>query len=193
MSTKLESVLDAIRPPRTYEPMRRRAYDALNHLAASHVSGGGYEAFINHLVSVVGALDCALLGIREPQLKPDWFGTGHVAGVLRRVFGPSGLKLAYELSRTGKENGFYGVSKRIALHMADEYAENGIKGLITNYWNGLSVEEKLAAPDEYLANWSHMIPEELTEGSAGRIRSDFPKMLIEHAKALRKLAHSVGG
>ena len=50
------------------------------------------------------------------------------------------------------------------------------------YWNGLSLPEKLAAPDEYLREFAHLLPEELVDGSAARVRADFPKVLEEHVR-----------
>ena len=40
--------------------------------------------------------------------------------------------------------------------------------------------------DEYLKKYGHLLPSELTEGSAARVRANFPKVLAQHPKILQK-------
>lgn len=56
-----------------------------------------------------------------------------------------------------------------------------------NYWNRLSVQEQLAAPLEYLPKYRDLLPWELTEGSAARIRGGFVKVLEQHPHLIRDL------
>jgi len=51
----------------------------------------------------------------------------------------------------------------------------------------LSVEEQLAASTEYLQKYGHLLPSELTEGSAARIRANLPKVLEEHPHLIQRL------
>ena len=71
--------------------------------------------------------------------------------------------------------------------MIEEYAQNRITYAIYNYWENLTVEEKLAAPDEYLHKYGHLLPSETTEGNAPRIKFFFTKMLEEHPKIISRL------
>ena len=91
------------------------------------------------------------------------------------------------MSRTGNDGGIYTVLKAIAMHIADEYAQNEIVARIYNYWQDLSVDERLAASTEYISKYGHLLPSELTEGSAGRIRANLPKVLDKHHELIKKI------
>jgi hypothetical protein len=71
--------------------------------------------------------------------------------------------------------------------MIQEYAGNEIRVRISHYWHSLSVDEQLAATDEYLEKYGHLLPWELTEGSAARVKADFVKALAEHSKIIKRL------
>jgi hypothetical protein len=90
------------------------------------------------------------------------------------------------MARTGAEGGLFSVLKAIALRMAEEYTENEIHARVSDYWNRLTPDEQLAAGDEYLEKYGHLLPDEMTEGSAARIRVNLPKVLIQHPKTLQK-------
>lgn len=91
------------------------------------------------------------------------------------------------MTRTGKEGGLYRVLKTVADQMAEEYAQNEISGRIYDYWNRLTTDEQVAATDEYINKYGHLLPAELTEGSAARLKANFPKVLEEHPKIIRRM------
>jgi hypothetical protein len=70
--------------------------------------------------------------------------------------------------------------------MAEGYAENEIFARIIDYWNRLTSDEQLSATNEYLDKYGHLLPDEMTEGSAARIRANLPKVLAQHPKTLQK-------
>ena len=94
---------------------------------------------------------------------------------------------AFDMARTGKAGGLYAVLKAVALRMDEEYAENRIGGIISDYWKKLTIDEQLSVADEYLEKYGHLLPSELTEGSAVRIRTNFPKLLAQHPEIIRKI------
>ena len=77
--------------------------------------------------------------------------------------------------------------KKIAGLLAEEYAENQINYEIYTYWDTLTVGEKLAASDEYLHKYGHLLPQEMTERNAPRIKSFFTKVLQEHPRIIIRL------
>jgi hypothetical protein len=77
--------------------------------------------------------------------------------------------------------------KAVAAQMIDEYAGNAIAARIANYWQSLSSDEKLQATQEYLDKYGHLLPTELTGGSAARLRANFPKVLAQHPKIIERL------
>jgi len=107
--------------------------------------------------------------------------------LLNKAFGASGYKAAFEMVRTGNEGVLYQVLKTVGDLMAEEYAQKEISVRISHYWDNLNLDEKLAAPDEYINKYGHLLPSELTEGSAARIRVNFPKVLEEHPKIIHRM------
>ena len=102
--------------------------------------------------------------------------------MLKKAYGDQADKAAFEMARTGVEGGLYGVLKTVAQLMVEEYAGNEIRARAGAFWNGLSLDEKLEVPTEYIKKHGHLLPSELTEGSAARLRMNFLKVLEEHPR-----------
>jgi len=102
-------------------------------------------------------------------------------------FGKNGEKAAFEIARTGVEGGLYSVIRKVGKRIAEHYVEAEIKSKVLYFWNELSVEEKFNVQSEYLTQFAHLFPSELTEGCAARIRADFVKTLQEHPKMVHRL------
>ena len=124
---------------------------------------------------------------RMPDMELD-FAWWHYSKVLQKAYGQSGDKAAFEMARTGNEGGLYGVFRRFAETQAEQYAQNEIHGRISRFWEGLSATEKLKAADEYLAEYGHLLPSELTENGAARVKMNFPKALAEHPRMMQRLS-----
>jgi len=92
----------------------------------------------------------------------------------------------------GNEGGLYAALKAVAMRMAEDYAQNWISSQVSTYLENLSTDEKLDASTEYIAKFSHLLPSELTEKSAARIRANLPKFLEKHPhliKQTRRVGH----
>ena len=185
--TKLDRLLESIHPARTTEELSRRADDVLNSFAPEAAQIDHWDRFRYCLMRFVDHAQNRLLRLSKPCPMGLDFAWGRCCQVLMRAYGSDGEKAAFEMARTGNEGGLSSVLRKMAQVMADEYADNEIAAKISSYWNGLSVEEKLAAGDEYLAKHGHLLPSELTEGSAARIRANLPKVLQEHSALVRRL------
>jgi len=107
--------------------------------------------------------------------------------MLLKEYGLNGDKAAFEMARTGVEGGFYSVLKAVANRMMEEYIGNEITAKISSFWYALSTDEKFAVTEEYLSKYGHLLPPELTEGSAARVKADFVKVLEEHARMIKRL------
>ena len=117
-----------------------------------------WEEFQQCVIRFGKHVDAHVLHLRAiPDMPPD-FAWGHYCKVLQKAYGPSGYLTAFELARTGVEGGLNAVLRKFAEIQAREYAENGIRGRIAHYWEGLSTDEKLGAMDEYLAEYGHLLP-----------------------------------
>ena len=91
------------------------------------------------------------------------------------------------MARTGNEGGLYAVLKALAKLMSEEYANNEISARISHYWNQLTPQEWLAAGEEFIAKYGHLLPSEHTEGTGARIKADLPKTLKEYPRLLQQL------
>ena len=186
--TKQEQLLKSIDPSRTIELIARRVDRAINTFPPGPCQIARYDEFIPHFVRCCRHVEATILDLSgelpEASLDFEW---GRYIPVLRRAYGSEGVKTAFELVRTGNEGGLYAVIRKLGEVLAEQYAENEIAARVWSYWNGLSVDEKLAAADEYLSKYGHLLPSELTEGRAGRIRANLPKVLQEHPKMIQRL------
>ena len=70
---------------------------------------------------------------------------------------------AFEMVRTGLEGGLRDVLGAMAEALALEYAHKEIGARVYDYWEGLSARQRLAAADEYLDRYDHLLATELTE------------------------------
>jgi hypothetical protein len=187
MLSKLDRLLESIHPSRTIEELNRRADDALNSFSAESPQIEGWDRFRHCLIRFLTHVESRLLRLARPSPMGLDFDWGRCCQILMRAYGPNGEKTAFEMARTGNEGGLLAVLRKMAETMAEQFAQNEIEAKVITYWNYRSVEEKLAAADEYLAKYGHLLPSELTEGSAGRIRANLPKVLQKHPDLMRKL------
>jgi hypothetical protein len=77
------------------------------------------------------------------------------------------------------------------MQVAEDYAKNEISAKATVYWNNLSVDDRFDTCDEYISKYGYLLPSELTEGSAARIKGAFLKVLEAHTNMMLRL-HGVG-
>lgn len=102
-------------------------------------------------------------------------------------FGPSGEKAAFEMTRTGNEGGLSRVLKAVAKSISKQLAKTEISARVSCHLDRLSIRQRLAASAEYLEKYGHLLPAELTEGSAARIHANFHKVLAEHPHLMRRM------
>ena len=136
--------------------------------------------FLKHSENLI--LKFKILRANDPNMV--W---GRCVRLLQNEYGSSGEKAAFEMARTGTQGGLYAVLISVAKQMVEEYASNEIRARISHYWHSLSVDEQLAATDEYLSKFGHLLPSELTERSAARIKTNFIKVLEEHMKMVKRI------
>jgi hypothetical protein len=191
MNSPLQRLLRAVDPARTYGECTRRADDALNTFPMPAARITDWYRFHACLVRFMQHLDHHLLRLPPSAPTDVEMHWSRCLRVLVGIYGDSGAMAAFECARTGNEDGLYGVLRTFAHRLADEYALAEIKAQVWAFWDNLSVPAKLAATDEYLRIAGHLVPGEMAEGSAARIRANLPKVLIEHPKLLRQLQQAV--
>jgi hypothetical protein len=153
-----------------------------------HTSIADWDDYRNFLADFFRHVESVVLKLRDGAPVNREFYWARCANILDEEFGPNGFKTAFEMVRTGKEGGLYQVLKTIADKMSEKYSQNEISARIHRYWNSLTLDEKLAAPDEYLDKYGHLLPSEFSEGSAARLRTNFVKILEEYPNIIKRLS-----
>ena len=186
--TKQDQLLSSIDSGRTIEQIARRIDEAINSFLPGPGQINRYDDFVTYVICFCRLVEATVLRLQggSPNASPD-LDRGRFMHVLSRAYGAQGLRTAFEMARTGNEGGLYAVLRKLGEVLAGQYAENEIAARVWSYWNGLSMAEKLAAADEYLSKHGRLLPSELTEGSAGRVRANLPKVLQEHARMMQRL------
>ena len=187
MVTKLENLLSKIDPSRTYDDVSARVDRAFNSFAMPRGAITSYEEYENVMALFYRHIEKHTLRLGPGAPDEKEFHWGRCLKLIEKAYSPNGYHTTYTIMRTGKEGGLYQVLKKIADLMAEEYAQNQINTEIYMYWDSLSVEEKLGASDEYLGKHGHLLPGEMTEGNAPRIKAFFTKVLEEHPKLIRRM------
>lgn len=189
--TALDRLLDSIRPEKTIVETFNRANCAINTFAArGQISQ--WNEFQDFLAEFVRHLDVHVLRLRAPvAVSTHYYWQHGAAPVLHGVYGVSGAKAAFEMTRTGCGGGLYAVLRAVAMHIAEDYAKREIAAKVGAYLQRLSNSEQFEACSEYLAKYGSLLPSELTEASAARIRADFQKVLERHPWLIKK-THEVG-
>ena len=187
MPIQLEQLLTDIDPSRTYDKTFARVDEAINTFSFNRGQITDWEEFKDCLTKFFCHIESTVFCVSSEIYSDQELHWGRCEYLLKHIYGTNGSKAAFEMVRSGTEGGLFSVLKAIALRMAEEYAENEIQSRIIDYWDRLSPTEQLAAVDEYLEKYVQLLPDEMTEGNAARIRRNFPKVLAQHPKTLQKI------
>ena len=188
MSSKLDKFLEYISCERTIYETYNRANEAINTFGFDKGSIQNWYHFRSCIAEFMRHLDVCILNIDKSAdiSLADYYWPMCVRPLLR-IYGINGEKTALEMARTGSEGGLYAVLKAFAMHMAEEYSRNEISAKVSFFLKSLSIEEFVATADEYVGKYNHIIPYEMTEDSAVRIKMNFEKVLREHPFIIQKL------
>jgi len=187
MKTDLERLLEDLDPERTIEAVFRRADDAINSFPLRRAQITDWNEFTACMAEFVVHVESCILRVKRPVRSSFDFEWGRAPAVLIKVYGRSGEKAAFEMARTGNEGGLYSVFKAVAMRIADDLSKNEIAARVNAFWRSHSPEEILEASTEYLDRYGHLLPSEMTEASAARIRAGFLKVLENHPKLVQQL------
>lgn len=193
MKTKLGKLIHRIDPSRTLDWISSIVDKAVNSFRVRSGQVQDWDEFKTLLINHFCHIENVVLEIRPKRLPHSDIDWGRCSNMLIKEYGPNGDITAFQIAKSGTEGGLYSVLKAIARRMADEYAGNYIGSYISDFWESLSADEKLAVSKEYLDKYGHLIPSELMEGGAVRVRAFFWKVLEEHPKIVRKLRNENRG
>ncbi|MGD2111234.1 MAG: hypothetical protein PVI86_17795 [Phycisphaerae bacterium] len=188
MAGKLHRLLDAIDPSRTLDDAAARVNEACNSFEHPGAVLKDWQSYKDCVARFHRHVETVVLCRGTPIDLDLEFYWGRCVGLLKHEYGPSGPKAAFELVRNGVEGGLPRVLRDIGRRLAEFYAENEIRARVADLLNGLTPDEWIAATDEYLARYRDLLPRDLTEGSALRIRADFRKVLEQHPRMIQRLS-----
>jgi hypothetical protein len=194
MTTKLERLLDRIHPSRTIDEISRRVDRAIESFPVRKSSVSTYSEFEDLLGRFCAHIMKRVLSHPDGELSEADATTGQILAseVLTKIYGSSGHHAAFEMARSGTGGGLYGVLKELGKHMAEDFARRGIGARVSEYWDSLTTEEKITAGEEYVKRYRRLIPPELLEQGAVRLRGYLWKTLEEHPWVLHRL-RQMGG
>lgn len=189
MPTDLDRMLSSIEPGRTLDETAARADAALASFDFPDERVAEWYRYELCMADFFCHVENQVLRIRPPLEVNAWIHWGRSIEFLRAEYGTNGEQTAFDLIRTGAEGGLYAVLRTVAGRMAEWYADNEIKAKVTAYLNSLSPDETMEAMDEYLTKYGRLLPGDLTEGAAVRIRMNFFKVLCQHPRLVRRHSH----
>ena len=187
MATKLERLLSEIDPSRTLDEVAARVDRAVNSFPYGSAVVTDVEDFEELIGRFYAHVEGEVLSIGHKRGRYPEFDFGLSSELLAEAYGPEGWKTGFEMARRGLEGGLRGVLTTLAERMAVRYAQNEIRARVYAFWEELSPEEWLEAAEEYLGKYRHLLPSELTEGGAWRLKGDFAAVLAEHPFIIRRI------
>jgi len=187
MAIRLDGLTQYLRPERCYDPWFRRAEEGLASFVFPPDPIDTWIRFADQFALLFWQIEAVLLGLDKPlrlDARETW---GHVQQIFQKPYGPSGYVTAFEMIRLGVEGGRSAVALAFARAMAEEQANRLTKIAIASAWDIMTVDERLNAPDDFIADYKFLLPPEMREGSAARLRTNFPKFLQEVPRLYRRL------
>ena len=127
------------------------------------------------------------MALQHPRMASIPVDFGRCTRILHAEYGPNGEKTAYELSCSGMEGGLPAVLRRIARHLAEQYANNEIRARVSSFLQSLSADEVLDTAREYAVRYREMLPPEYAHDVPVRVMVDFWKILERHPQAVRRI------
>jgi hypothetical protein len=185
MKTKLDVLLDQIDPSRTLEDVGSRVNNAVNQFSLNSGAITDYNRFEQFLSNFVRHIENKVLRIPGaiPSSPFDW---AKCSNILKKEYGINGHKTAFEMARSGIRGGLYEVLKKIATHLANDYAQKEISARVSHFWNALSMQDQFAVIEEYAQKYGRLLPPDFTEGSAVLLKMNFTKVLGEHPRMVQR-------
>ena len=158
MSEKMDKLLAEITPEKTLDVYEERMSNVLNRFPFPAGPLNDREAFE---VEIARLEHRFMFSARAtpPNLEADEipFHRSHGLSRLLDCFGPDGDRLAFEMARTGIDGGFRAVAKAMADNAAHQFATAIIGCRVYDYWDSLTVDERVAATYEYSNRIRYML------------------------------------
>jgi hypothetical protein len=186
--TRLERFMKQLEPAVSIDPVHRRVDEALRTLPVPARSAvRNYLAFEDRSVLLWWHIEPYLRDIADFPQRNTSDALHQCRIIYRALFGSEGETAAYEMVHNNVEGGWRKLVHAFAHKMADDFIDEQLALSTDQFWNLLSTPGKHAAADEFILKWGFLLPGELTENSAARIRTYLPEYLKRIPEALQRL------
>ncbi len=183
MASKLELLLEQIDPSRTINANEK----LINEAAARYYRGNNnvdsFDDIKPCLAEIFRALENAVLQLGDNYEMNASFDSSRALYLLNREYGSE--QTVYNIMLSGAEGGINRILKTLARLLAENYSDNEINARVNDYLSSLSVDEQLAATDEYLNKYQDLLPQAIRE-EPYRIKPQFRQVLVDHPRMLKR-------
>ena len=177
MATKLERLLEKIDPKNTIDKIERSLNHAVSTYRRDKNTVDSWDECKPCLVKMFQHLHSNLFKFPK-ELEFD-----QALYQLEKEYG--NYQTVFEIMQSGAEGGVNTILRTLARLMAEQYSRHQIELYVTDYWNSLSVDEKMAASDEYLKIYKDILPGDSLDYI--RLQPFFDQALQEHPFILKKI------
>ncbi|MCH9008277.1 hypothetical protein IIA29_09775 [candidate division KSB1 bacterium] len=186
MASKLQHLLQDIDPAKTIDVVEQRINRVLGNYQRDKNSVDSWADYKACLAQFLQAARNAALRLSDDVGRDLEANFGSALHYLARAYPGNTLQTVYSMMQSGAEGGVYKIVTTLARLMAEEFAQNEINARISHYWLNLTVEEQLAAGDEYVALYQDLLPGNTREEMV-RIKASFLRVLQDHPRMLKRM------
>ena len=184
MPTALEQVLNSIHPAWTREIVYRHADEAIaSFRVVSNIVTDAIQyreivcRFVQHVDHCLGLMPAEVT-------LPTGMLWQRASRLLHKEYGPQGDVASFDIQRAGTEGGLYAVLRQLAVEAARQKTTEDVSIRVDSFCQRLSAEEYVAAGEEYVRKYGHLLPAEIREGSSTRVRLNLAGLLKQHHELL---------
>ena len=186
MSAALNRLLKQTEP--IPDEVDRRMDQAFNTAPSIPAVVTDWEGYVECLATFYWHLERTVLGVAGLVAGDTDWHVGRTWQLLKKELGDSALKAGFERARTGNAGGMLSILRLMARLNGDRWGRAQIANAVGLYWRDRSADELLRDSLDYLKTYGHLLPSEMTEGDAARLRASFHKVLREHPFMVRRMA-----
>ena len=185
LSRRFEELLDRIHPLNAYKTSSHEPPSVPSvRWCRVETLIGDIERFQSVVARLLYTMECNLLLPGRGIGYDDHRYRGLGRGLLLRCYArEGGWQAAFDYARTGNNGGIAGVCKTLAARWAHEGSAEVVRARVNGFYHRLSPADRDRVVDLYLARYGHLLPPEITEDGAGRIRgAAFTRVLEAHPR-----------
>ena len=185
--TRLQRLLANIEP--IPDRMALRVAQAANDFELRAVVLNDRQLYEQQLAQFYCHLECAILGIADRPASLN-FDLQRCLTLIQRKYGHNTRAAVFDVVRTGVAGGLPDVLRSVADQYSREQTENLIGMTVESYWKHRTPAQLLADMDEYVCRYRSLLPSEMREKGAVRIKGEFRALLKQHPFAIRDVRRS---